>query len=157
MSQVYPQYILIKNQLFFKICLSKYGGGWCGTFKNVCFRARNARLCMSQVFHNHNLIKKTNYFINCFFFCQKMVGEDLRHAKTCVSEPETDVYACLRFSLTMFWFQTNYLRNFFFSSSYGDRRPETCINVRFGPWNTRFLMSHIFPHHILIKKEQFEK
>ena len=34
--------------------------------------------------------------------------------------------------------KTNYLRNWFFLSSYGGRRPETCMNVRFGPWHTRF-------------------
>ena len=40
-------------------------------------------------------LKKTKCFINLFFY-QNMVGKDLRHAYTCVSGPETHVYACLR-------------------------------------------------------------
>ena len=36
------------------------------------------------------------------FYYQNMVGEDLGHASTCVSGPETHVYACLRSSPTIF-------------------------------------------------------
>ena len=35
-------------------------------------------------------------------FHQIMVWEDLRHAKMCVSGPETHFYACLRSSPTIF-------------------------------------------------------
>ena len=36
------------------------------------------------------------------FFNQNMVGEDVGHAKTRVSGPETQVYACLRSSPNIF-------------------------------------------------------
>ena len=36
------------------------------------------------------------------FFSHNKVGEDLRLAQTCVSGPETHVFACLRSSPTIF-------------------------------------------------------
>ena len=44
---------------------------------------------------------KTNLYIVWFNY-QKMVKEDLRHAKTSVSGLETHVYACLMSSPTIF-------------------------------------------------------
>ena len=44
---------------------------------------------------------KKNHLLYKLFFLSKMVCEDLRHAKTCVSEPETEVYACIRSSPTI--------------------------------------------------------
>ena len=44
---------------------------------------------------------KTKNFIN-WFYHQNMVGEDLKHAQTCVSGPETHVYACSMSSATIF-------------------------------------------------------
>ena len=41
---------------------------------------------------------------------------------------------------------------FGFLSNDGRERPETCINVRFRPWNARLCMSQLFFRHILIKK-----
>ena len=41
-------------------------------------------------------LDKKNYKVIGFY--KTMVWEDLRHAKTCVSGPETHVYACLRSS-----------------------------------------------------------
>ena len=49
---------------------------------------------------HHILLRKTKHFI--IFSYQKMVEEDLRHAQTCVSRPETHVYAFLRSSPTIF-------------------------------------------------------
>ena len=43
---------------------------------------------------------------------------------------------------------------FFSNQKYHRRRPEICINVRFRAWNARFCMSQVFPHHILILKNQ---
>ena len=42
--------------------------------------------------------------------------------------------------------------NKFFLSKSGGGSPETCINVRFRPWNARLCMFQDFPHHILIIK-----
>ena len=46
----------------------------------------------------------------------------------------------------------NFIKFLVWLSKYGGGRPETCINVRFRPWNARLCMSQIFPHHILIIK-----
>ena len=46
--------------------------------------------------------KKTKLFKSIFFSNQKMAGEDLRHAYTCVLGPETHVFACLMSSPTKF-------------------------------------------------------
>ena len=48
-------------------------------------------------YFDNKLMYKTFSFLH-----QKMVGEDLKHAETCVSGPETHVYACLRSSPTIF-------------------------------------------------------
>ena len=77
-SDLPPPYFDFKKLIFFKLVfLSKYGGGRPDTCMR--FRPRNARLCMSQVFFHLILIKKTEYFIKCFFN-QNRVGEELRHA-----------------------------------------------------------------------------
>ena len=61
-----------------------------------------------------------------------MVGEDLRHAQTCVSEPETHFYTCLRSSPTIFWFKKQMYKVFGFSSKYawGEdlRHAQTCVS-----------------------------
>ena len=54
-----PPYYGSKNQILYKsVLLSKYDGGRPETCRNVRFRLRNARLCMSQVFPHHFLKKK---------------------------------------------------------------------------------------------------
>ena len=62
----------------------------------------------------HIFIKKSFYEVFGFFY-QNMEGEDLRHAKTWVSGPQTHAYACLRSSPTIFWFkETKYYINCYF-------------------------------------------
>ena len=43
-----------------------------------------------------------NFYKIFSFFNHNKVGEDLRLAQTCVSGPETHVFACLRFCPTIF-------------------------------------------------------
>ena len=50
----------------------------------------------------HILIKNQLLF-KLFFLNQNMVGEDVGHAKTRVSGPETHVYVCLRSSPAIAW------------------------------------------------------
>ena len=57
--------------------------------------------------------KKTKYLMKFFFQIHNMVGEDMIHALTCVSGPETHVYACLRSSPAFFDNKTN-LKSFWF-------------------------------------------
>ena len=48
-----------------------------------------------------NFDKKTiTFYID--FLNQSIVGEDVGHSKTCVSGPETHIYACLRSSPNIF-------------------------------------------------------
>ena len=66
-------------------------------------KCRNARLCIFQVFSTIFDIKKKTILKVIGFWNQNMVDEEMRHAQTCVSGPKTHVYACLRFSSTIFW------------------------------------------------------
>ena len=105
-SQVFHHHILIKKKeqklgekVFFLI---KIWWRRSETRINVRFRIWNAPLSMCQIFPYHILIKKPNTLkIGCFY--QNMGREDLRHALTCVSGPETQFYTFLRSSITIFW------------------------------------------------------
>ena len=44
------------------------------------------------------------------------------------------------------------MKYFVLLSKNGGGRPETCVNVRFRPWNARLCMFQVFAHHILIIK-----
>ena len=144
-------YFDFKNQLLYNFFLSKYGGGRHETCTNVRFRPWNARFCMPQVFLPLFWLKKPIYKV-IGFLNQIMEGEDLRHEWTCVSGPQTQVYACLRSYHTIDWLKKIYGKLFFFQSKYGGGRPETCINVRFRPWDAHLCISQVSPNHILIKK-----
>ena len=54
---------------------------------------------------------KKNWFIKYFALLSKYGEEDLKHAKMCVSGPETLVYACLRSSPPYFDKKTKYFIN----------------------------------------------
>ena len=96
---------------------------------------------------------KTKLCLNSFFK-SKYVGEDFRHAQTCVSEPETHFHSCLRSSPTIFWFKKQMYKVFGFSSKYAlGGRPETCINVRFRLWNATYAYLSSSPTIFHFKKQ----
>ena len=113
-SCLVPPYFVLKktSYLINWFSLSKFGGGRPETCKNVRFRALNAHLCISQVFPRHVLIQKliTSYF----FLNPNMVEEELCHAKTCVSGPETHVYTCLRSSSSIFCLKNQFIKKIFY-------------------------------------------
>ena len=139
---------------------------------------------MSQVFPHHNLILKTNYFINWFF---KSNYTCLRSSPTYFDLKKNSWYSnWFFFKIKIRWGKTWYMRkhafqglkrmfihvsglpppyfdkktkyfiNWFFLSKYGWGRSETSINVRFRPWKAGSCMSQVFPHHILMKKKFYK-
>ena len=61
-----------------------------------------------------------------------MVVEELRNVKNCVSGPETHVYACLKSSITVFWFRKqNYKVFLFYQNMVGEdlRHAKTWVSV----------------------------
>ena len=81
-SGLLSAYFDLKNQKLYKLVfLSKYAGRRPETCINVRFRAWNARLCMSQVFPQHILIRKLK-FIKFLVLLSKYGGG---RPETCVN------------------------------------------------------------------------
>ena len=100
---------------------------------------------------------KTNYLRNCFFFIKIWWGKTWDMHKRAFQALKRAFLHVPHLPPPYFDFKKKTIWKVIgFLSKYVGGRPETCINVRFRPWNARFCMSHIFPHHILIKKNNLK-
>ena len=104
-SQVFHHHILIekKNKNLTNIFLKNQnlmGKIW-DTHKRAFHDLKRTIMHVSSIPSPYFDKKSTILKIGCFY--PNMVRENLRHPWTCVSGPETHVYACCRSSLTIFW------------------------------------------------------
>ena len=139
-----------KTKYFINQFLSEYGGERPETCINMRFMTWNARLFMCQVFPHHILIIKLIYKVFVFFI-EIWWGKTWDMHKRAIQALKRTFMHVSCLPTPYFDNKTKYFINQFLSE-YGGERPETCINVRFMPWNARLIMSQVFPHHILIKK-----
>ena len=144
MSQVFPHHILIWiNWILYNFSKKELWLAKNWDKHKLAFQALKGTFMHVSSLTTSIIWWKTKFFINSFLN-QNMAGEDLRHAQTCVSGPETHFYThvsglplpyfdlknqfikylifrqstCLRSSPTIFWFKKPIYKVFDFSSKY---------------------------------------
>ena len=117
------------------------------------FHALKRLFCMSQIFPQHILIKKPITLEIVFFLIKLWRGKTWDMHKRAFQALKRAFLHVPHLPPPYFDFKKTIWKVIGFLSKYVGGRPDTCINVRFRPWNAHFACLRSSPNIFWLKNQ----